>query len=410
MPTIHWARARVVLPLVMALGVVTSCGASGGEPAAPSSSSPSSTPSSGSVAVVSWPSAQEANDAIGKGVEIVSPCCGETPPLDIEAQAVAARSKGFTGIRYAVRLFPENIAGFVDQTDPEWLAKFLDKVRAEIDVLTRHGLTVVLNFNQGFKADRNSDPLVDRWAAVAERFRDLPSSVYFEVMNEPNYGGGFSAENAVSPDEWNAIVARVIPVIRETNPQRIIVVPSALWSTPQAIPELELPAGDEHLIATFHNYFPVQFTHQGSWDKAWIGTTWTGTPDEVTAMKTTMNDAVCWSRHTGVPLFNGEFSSYDAGTYVDQDPMLWNKTMVQLMEAENISWTYFLIHGHLDETTQHISYDSLRDFDAGVWNQPVLDALEQGQRERIEPWANCEGNDVPTSASTPVVPSPSPGR
>jgi hypothetical protein len=400
MPSVHFRRVPVRLLLVLTLGVVVSFGGSGEGPAAASSSSPSLAFSRGSVAVVRWPSAVEANDAIGNGVEIVSPCCGQTPPLDIEAQAVAARSKGFTGTRYAVRWLPEDLEGLVDQTDPHWLDKYLDRMRAEIDVLTRHGLTVVLNFNQGFKADRNTDPLVERWAMVAERFRDLPPSVYFEIMNEPNYGGGFSPENAVSPDEWNAIVARVIPVIRETNPRRIIVVPSALWSTPQAIPKLKLPAGDEHLIATFHNYFPVQFTHQGSWDKAWIGTTWTGTPDEVTAMKTTMNDAVCWSRQTGVPLFNGEFSSYDAGTYVDQDPMLWNKTMVQLMEAENISWTYFLIHGHLDEATQHISYDSLRDFDAGVWNQPVLDALNQGRSERIEPWANCETYDAPTSPTT----------
>lgn len=144
----------------------------------------------------------------------------------------------------------------------------------------------------------------------------------------------------------------------------------------------------------------MPFTHQGSWDKAWIGTTWTGTPDEVTAMKATMNDAVCWSRQTGVPLFNGEFSSDGAGTYVDQDPMLWNTTMVQLMEAENISWTYFLLHGHLDQATQHISYASLWDGNADVWNQPVLDALSQGRREKIEPWANCERDAAPTTTTT----------
>jgi hypothetical protein len=392
MPSVHFRRVPVRLLLVLTLGVVVSFGGSGEGPAAASSSSPSLAFSRGSVAVVRWPSAVEANDAIGNGVEIVSPCCGQTPPLDIEAQAVAVRSKGFTGVRYAVRWLPEDLEGMVDQTDPHWLDKYLDRMRAEIEVLTRHGLTVVLNFNQGLKADRNVDPLVERWAMVAKRFQDLPPSVYFEIMNEPNYGGGFGPEHAMSADEWNAIVARVIPVIRATNPQRIIVVSSAMWSMPMAIPHLVLPR-DEHLIATFHNYFPLQFTHQGSgfpFSAGWIGTTWKGSPEEVAEMKRTMNDAVCWSRRTGVPLFNGEFSSYNAGKYVDQNPMLWNKTMVQLMEAENISWTYFLLHGHLDEATQHISYDSLRDFDAGVWNQPVLDALNQGRTERIEPWANCK--------------------
>ncbi len=381
MPSLCRVRPGAALPLILTLALVGSCGGSSG--GSGSSSSP--------VAAANWPSAVEASAAIGNGVEIVSPCCGQTAPLDIEAQALATKSMGFTGVRYAVRLWPEDIEDFVDQADPDWLDKFLDQVRAEIDVLTDHGLTVVVNFNQNFKGDRNSDPLVDRWTVVAERFQDLPPSVYFEILNEPNWGGGFSPANALVPDEWNAIVARVIPAIRATNPQRIIVVPSALWSTPQAIPDLVLPAGDEHLIATFHNYFPVQFTHQGSWSDAWIGTTWTGTPDELATMQATMNDAVCWSRDTGVPLFNGEFSSYDAGTYVDQDPMLWNKTMVQLMEAENISWTYFLLHGHLDPVTQKISYDSLWDGNADVWNQPVLDALDQAQAEHIAPWANCAG-------------------
>lgn len=106
-------------------------------------------------------------------------------------------------------------------------------------------------------------------------------------------------------------------------------------------------------------------------------------------MKGTMNDAVCWSRRTGVQLFVGEFSSYVAGTFVDVNPMLWNKTMVQLMEAENISWTYFLLTGLLDPETQRISFDSLWDGFVGVWNQPVLDALEQGRLDTIGPWADC---------------------
>lgn len=399
MPTIRWGRSAVALPVVVGLVVlVASCGGSDGESADPSESSPSTASSGETDTVVRWPSATEANEALGHGVEVVSTCCGTQRNVDMAAQAEAITSKGFTGVRYAVWLEPEFVEGAVDQTDPDWLDTWLDQIRAEIDLLVAQDLTVVVNFNQNLNGDGTGDRIAARWSRVAEEFQDLPPNVYFEVLNEPNLSGGFSPENTVSADQWNAIVAKVIPEIRATNPQRIIVVPSAMWAIPQAIPELELPEGDEHLIATFHNYFPLEFTHQGSWDKAWIGTTWAGTPEEVATMKGTMNNAVCWSRQTGVPLFVGEFSSYDAGTYVDVDPMLWNKTMVQLMEAEDITWTYFLLTGLLDPGTQRISFDSLWDGFVDVWNQPVLDALEEGRRERIEPWADCEAYNASTTS------------
>ncbi len=371
-------------------------------------------------APTAWPSAVDANRGIGRGVEIVSPCCGQDAlPGDIEARAAAAASAGFTGVRYAVKLSPGQAPSPPYEMDPA----YLDQVRAEIEVLTRHGLTVVVNNNESLdEPDRSGDRLVARWTQIAERFQDLPPTVYFEIANEPSWGGDSwgTLDDAVTPDQWNALVARVIPAIRATNPQRIIVVSSAYWSLPQAIPDLELPAGDGHLIATFHNYLPLPFTHQGSWlagSDAWIGTTWTASPDEVAAMRATMNDAVCWSRETGVPLFNGEFSSFEAGRYTDRDPMRWNTTMVQLIEAEHISWTYFVLNGRWDPATRRMSGDALWDEEADRWNQPVLDALDQARAEPIEPWASCPGPTTspdpttgaaatPSSAVTPAVVAP----
>lgn len=311
---------------------------------------------------------------------------------DIDARAAAVKEAGFTGVRYAVKFSPGQNPAPPHDIDPA----YLDQIRAEIRVLTDHGLTVVLNNNESLDdPDRSGDRLVSRWTHIAERFADLPPSVYFEIANEPSWAqsASFGTDTAVTPDQWNALVARVIPVIRATNPQRTIVVSGALWSLPLAIPQLVLPSDDGHLIATFHHYAPLQFTHQGSWiagSDAWIGTTWTGTAGEVAAMKAALNDAVCWSRDTGIPLFLGEFSSYNAGTYTDQSPMLWNKTVVQLAEAEGISWTYFLLNGTYATATGKIRLDALWDESAHIWNQPVLDALDEGRSEPIEPWADCD--------------------
>lgn len=110
---------------------------------------------------------------------------------------------------------------------------------------------------------------------------------------------------------------------------------------------------------------------------------------------------------TGIPLFLGEFSSYDAGKYTDQDPMLWNKTMVQLSDAEGISWTYFLLNGTYDPATAKMSTDALWDEDADHWNQPLLAALAQAQAEPIEPWADCAADTGPDRPSTTTAAVPS---
>lgn len=357
-----------------------------------------------------WPSATEANAAIGNGIEVLSPCCGQdTVTGDIEARAAAVKEAGFTGVRYAVKFSRGQSPDPPYAMDPV----YLDQIRAEIDAFTAQGLTVVLNNNESLDdPDRSGDRLVARWTQIAEQYADLPPSVYFEIANEPSWAASasFGGDTVVTADQWNALVARVIPVIRDTNPQRTIVVSSAVWSIPQAIPALVLPTDDGHLIATFHQYNPLPFTHQGSWiagSDAWIGTTWTGTPDEVAALKDTMNGAVCWSRDTGIPLFLGEFSSYNAGTHTDQDPMRWNKIMVQLADAEDISWTYFLLNGTYDPETGRLSYDSLWDEAADIWNQPLLDTLDRARDEPLEPWAECDDDPTPSSTTTsPSAPIP----
>ena len=88
--------------------------------------------------------------------------------------------------------------------------------------------------------------------------------------------------------------------------------------------------------------------------------------------------------------------------------MRWNKTVVPLAEAEDISWTYFLLNGAWDPATDTFDNDSLWDEEADRWNQPVLDAFAEARAEPIESWANCSGDPTPTTATTtpPTAPTP----
>ncbi|MBX3029673.1 MAG: cellulase family glycosylhydrolase, partial [Chloroflexi bacterium] len=89
-------------------------------------------------------------------------------------------------------------------------------------------------------------------------------------LNEPN--------GALDAELWNAMIERAVARIRETDPDRWIVVGPVDWNAIGALPSLELP-DDDRLVLTVHYYDPFEFTHQGA---DWVdpspptGTTWTG--------------------------------------------------------------------------------------------------------------------------------------
>ena len=283
------------------------------------------------AAAVTWPDAASANASIGRGVEIVTNLhyYGATGELDVSTSADLAREAGFQSVRLPVAF------GDAALDEPPYTLPlvFLAEVDAQLDVLLTRGFNVILDKNQPVES---REKFLAVWAQIAERFAGRPPEVYFELQNEPTWQAGLGS--ALSPEEWNQLVAEVIPQIRASNPRRIIVVSSPFFSFPQNVPQVALPAGDRHLIVTFHQYQPLQFTHQDSWipgSDGWLGTTWNGTPAEVAALKDTMRDAVCWSKRNGVPLFVGEFG---AGHRADlASRVRWISTVTRLFEAEAIS-------------------------------------------------------------------------
>ena len=70
---------------------------------------------------VVWPDAHDANAAIGRGVEIVSPCCDDGAGT-IEGAANAAQQAGFESIRYSVHLNSKQDTSPPYGIDPSYLA------------------------------------------------------------------------------------------------------------------------------------------------------------------------------------------------------------------------------------------------------------------------------------------------
>ena len=344
-------------------------------------------------ATAAWPTAREANAMLGRGLEPVTPLeigwANAGLAIDVERAADLAVDGGFDSIRLPTRLTRAFSAEApYELVDPGYVAD----VAAELQVLTDHGLTVsmVCLHCLGPEYLEDHERLVAVWTQIAELFADQPPSVFFELGNEP-----FSSTEAV-----NAGIAAAIPAIRASNPDRIVIVPSRWWSPPDTIPELVLP-DDDHLIATFHHYDPMPFTHQGSYfpgSDEWIGTTWSASPDGADVMKAYLEPAVCWSRETGVPLYMGEFGVLGAATHDVASSSAWLETATRLAEAEGISWAYFAL------TREE---GSPWDPDTDDWIPWMIDILQPPVDEPLEPWADCDRGG-PSTTTPPAVPTATP--
>jgi endoglucanase len=138
--------------------------------------------------------------------------------------------------------------------------RFLHRIDWVIDQALSNDLGVVVDmhhYQEMMRApDEHSERLVALWRQLAFRYRGLPPAVVFEILNEPT--GDLTAE------VWNPILARVVAAIREIDPTRPLIVEGAHWASAHDLRDtLNVPEGDPNIIASFHMYAPMYFTHQG---------------------------------------------------------------------------------------------------------------------------------------------------
>ena len=185
------------------------------------------------------------------------------------------RDGGFDTLR--VNLFPFNHMG----AGPEY--RLNDAWWTTMDWVVTNALAVHLNVIIDFHEFETmaKDPQGDKdrflafWRQVSPHFKNAPSNVVFEILNEPN--------GQLTPELWNRYLAEALAVIRESNPTRTVIIGPAFWNSIDHLDELQLPDKDRHIIVTVHYYKPMNFTHQGaSWVKPQfkVGVTWEGTAEE----------------------------------------------------------------------------------------------------------------------------------
>ena len=168
-----------------------------------------------------------------------------------------AQAAGLDHVRLPVRFsMPER-----SDVKPPFGVKeeFWKRVDWAIDQALAHHLSIIVDvhhFNEMNKEPKeNKARLYAFWKQIAERYASRPPEVAFEILNEPT--------DKLEPKLLNEITKEAIKIIRVKNPTRLIFADSYFWANARRLAELELPK-DPNVIAQFHMYEPILFTHQAA--------------------------------------------------------------------------------------------------------------------------------------------------
>ncbi len=320
------------------------------------------------AAAVGWPNGGpadpfEQNRRLGRGVNIL----GYDP---IWEDASLARFKdryfkmiregGFDSVRINLHPFRHMDAAY--KLSESWLATLDRAVRGA----TEAGLMIILDlheFNAMAEDPAGKKPMfLAFWRQIAPRYKDTPSSVLFEILNEP-------AMKFTAP-LWNDTFPEALAIIRETNPDRTVVIGPANWNSLFSLGSLRLPPDDRNIIVTVHYYNPFRFTHQGAdWTpefKDISGVPWLGTDADRAAIRKDFESAQKWAEAENRPLLLGEFGAYDKAEMASR--ARYTAAIARTAESLGWSWAYW----------QFDSDFILYDIDKEQWIAPILEALIKG--------------------------------
>ncbi|GIV85931.1 MAG: endoglucanase [Candidatus Roseilinea sp.] len=300
---------------------------------------------------------------LGRGVNFANaleaPNEGDWGVVLREEYFAFVRELGFDTVRVPIRWSAHALREPPYSISP----KFFERVDWVIKNALAQDLNVVINvhhYEELFEdVQGERERFLALWNQIARRYRKLPAEVVFEVLNEPH--------GKLTPGLWQRLFEEALTVIRSTNPQRNVVFTGANWGTLNALLGSKPPA-DPHLIATFHYYEPIAFTHQGAeWTEgsnAWIGTKWLGTGTQRAQVEFDFDRVVRWAEANKVPLWMGEFGAY--GRYADLESRVrWTEHVARTAEARGISWAYW----------EFGSGFGFYDIANRQWSEPLIKAL-----------------------------------
>ncbi|MEO8416212.1 MAG: glycoside hydrolase family 5 protein [Ginsengibacter sp.] len=302
----------------------------------------------------------EQNAKLGRGVNIIG-----YDPIWKDSSKARMKSKhfklikeaGFSNVRIVVSPFKFSMNDSTYVINPS----FFETLDWAIKESLKNNLMAIVDFHE--HNSMGKDPLGTKpkflamWKQIAEHCKDYPNDVLFEIANEPN----------MKPELWNEIYSEAYKIIRQSNPDRTLLVGPVYGNQIKYLRDLLLPENDRNIIVPIHYYSPIQFTHQGApWsakNKDLSGIEWTASPSETQAVQHDFDMAQEWAKALNRPLTLGEFGAYEKADMPSR--LRWTNYIARQAETRGWSWSYWQFD------SDFIVYDMAKD----EWKFDILDAL-----------------------------------
>lgn len=304
-----------------------------------------------------------------------------------------AAAAGFDHVRLPTRFSAPERA----DVNPPYTIKeeFFQRVDWAIDQALSRKLSIIVDMHHYEEIHKepvaHKERFLAMWRQISERYASRPPQVAFEILNEPN--------GALEPKLVNEFTSEALKIIREKNPTRIVFANCYFWANAERLAELELPADDQNVVAQFHMYQPILFTHQGApWMEPWFrtpGVIFPGPPptpltplpavetqdwakkwfDDYNRLPAAENPggprtvfehfdhAARYVKTTGKRVYLGEFAVIDVADEQSRENYLW---LVRTeAERRGVGWAYWDDGGK----------NKIMDVKSGTWNERLRKAL-----------------------------------
>jgi endoglucanase len=298
-----------------------------------------------------FPSARSLNARLGVGVNVGN-------ALDAPKEGdwgVTLKSDYFRRIAdsgFASVRIPAKFSGHALAASPYTIdTAFMNRVAWAVDEALKNKLLVVLDMHHYdslmAKPVAELPRFLSMWKQIAERFRDYPPELIFELLNEPR--------DRMDAATWNGILSIAIDSLRAAQPGRALVVGTSPWGGVSGLGSLSLP-DDGNLIVAVHYYDPHPFTHQGATFETgandWLGTTWRATPAQRASVDNDIAFIRDWAKDHDRPIYMGEFGSIIRADSVSR--ALYTEYLSRKFDTAGFSsalWNYSSDFGIVDDAT-----------------------------------------------------------
>jgi endoglucanase len=346
-----------------------------------------------------WPPGPPGKPRLARGINfgnaLDAPNEGDWGVVLAAADFARVRDAGFDHVRLPVRF-----SGHASSEAPYAIEPaFLARVDWAIAHALAAGLAVVVDMHHYEELTKDPDAhaarFVGLWARIAEHYRGAPEGLCFELLNEPH--------DHLSADRWNDLLARALAVVRAAHPSRTVIVEGVDWASAKNLRDTLRVPDDPAIVATFHMYQPILFTHQGaSWMPPEFQTTgvrfpgpppapivpiaaarapgrewardWFArydreppatNPSGPSTIAEQLDMAAAFARARHVPVYMGEFGAIDRADMASR--VAWTRAVRVEAERRGFGWAYW------DDGAGFAVYDRSR----GAWVPELLAALQR---------------------------------